>query len=209
MDIYSITNHLNEQAETVINTLGDEEIAVYIFLNNEFLKGDITSNQVFQFVFRSFYRLDNAGLTPEFKDAYFQLMQRCRNINTIDPHAIIEYLYQYKRRKGDHSIQFSFTTKMINMIDPTYPIYDSEVARAFRFSNSYVKDKEQKIARYLKQHDQIIEAYHKIIEENHLEKPLALFNSKFDYQLPIIKKLDLIFWSYGKSLKLSNKIYTG
>ncbi|GEM_PF-3266195 len=46
MDIYTITNHLDEQPETVINTLGEEEIAVYIFLNNEFLKGDITSTNL-------------------------------------------------------------------------------------------------------------------------------------------------------------------
>lgn len=31
MDIYTITNHLNEQPETVINTLGEEEIPFIYF----------------------------------------------------------------------------------------------------------------------------------------------------------------------------------
>ena len=139
-----------------MNLLGEESVAVYAFLYNEFLKGDVTLNPVFQFVYRSFYRLDNAGLTPEFKKAYFNLMQQYRNEDLIDPKEIVEKLYMYKRRKGDHSIQFSFTTKLINTIDPTYPIYDSEVARVFQFSTYYLKDNEKKIARYLQQQDTII-----------------------------------------------------
>jgi hypothetical protein len=35
---------------------------------------------VFQFTFRSFYRLDNAGLTPEFKSKYFALLEESRKV---------------------------------------------------------------------------------------------------------------------------------
>lgn len=202
MEFNSIAEKINENAETIMNHLEEESVAVYVFLYNEFLKGDVTLNPVFQFVYRSFYRLDNAGLTPELKKAYFNLMQQYRNEDRIDPKEIVEKLYMYKRRKGDHSIQFSFTTKLINTIDPTYPIYDSEVARVFQFSTYYLKDNEKKIARYLQQQDIIIQTYNRIIEENLIEKPLSLFDTRFkNYQLPLTKKLDFIFWVYGKLLK--------
>lgn len=205
MDIYSLTKKINDNAETIIESLEEESVAVYVFLYNEFLKGDITLNPVFQFVYRSFYRLDNAGLTPEFKTAYFELLQQYRSEHSIDPVDIVNELYRYERRKGDHSIQFSFTTKLINMIEPTYPIYDSEVARVFQFSTYYIKDKEKKLARYLEQQDIIIQTYNQIIEENLLKKPIVQFDTRFkNYKLPLTKKLDFIFWTYGKILRLKS-----
>lgn len=205
MDIYSLSETINHNAESIIENLSKESVAVYVFLYNEFLKGDVTINTVFQFVYRSFYRLDNAGLTPEFKTAYFELMQQFRNETSISPVEIVDKLYSFKRRKGDHSIQFSFTTKLINMIDPTYPIYDSEVARVFQFSTYHLKDNAKKIARYLDQQNTIVQTYNKIIEENLLAQSLAVFHNKYKkYDLPLIKKLDFIFWSYGKLLKSSS-----
>ncbi|MEL4026672.1 MULTISPECIES: hypothetical protein [Bacillales] len=202
MDIYLLTEEINENAESIMDSLREESVAVYVFLYKEFLKGDVTLNPIFQFVYRSFYRLDNAGLTPEFKTAYFELMQQYRNETSINPVEIVNKLYSYKRRKGDYSIQFSFTTKMINMIDPTYPIYDSEVARVFQFSTYHLKDNAKKIARYLDQQNTIVQTYNKIIEENLLAQSLAVFHNKYKkYDLPLIKKLDFIFWSYGKLLK--------
>lgn len=205
MDIYSLTRKINDNAETIIESLEEESVAVYVFLYNEFLKGDITLNPVFQFVYRSFYRLDNAGLTPEFKTAYFELLQQYRSEHSIDPVDIVNELYRYERRKGEHSIQFSFTTKLINMIEPTYPIYDSEVARVFQFSTYYIKDKEKKLARYLEQQNIIIQTYNQIIEENLLEKPIVQLDTRFkNYKLPLTKKLDFIFWAYGKILRLKS-----
>jgi hypothetical protein len=56
------------------------------------------------FVFRSFYRLDNAGLTQEFKTRYFQLLQEYRN-KPIDLKEICLDLSNYKTRKNLDSIQ--------------------------------------------------------------------------------------------------------
>jgi hypothetical protein len=205
MNIYQMTEKVNDNADFIVNSIDEESVAVYVFLYNEFLKGDVTLNPVFQFMYRSFYRLDNAGLTSEFKTAYFELMQQYRNESSIDPLEIVNKLYKYKRLNGDHSVQFSFTTKMINMIDPTFPIFDSEVARAFQFSTYYPKDKEKKIARYMEQQDTIIHTYNKIIDENLLEKSLTLFNDKYkNYDVPLTKKLDFIFWAYGKLLKFKS-----
>ncbi|WP_126293927.1 hypothetical protein [Lysinibacillus telephonicus] len=94
---------------------------------------------------------------------------------------------------------------MINMIVSTYPIYDSEVARVFQFQTYHLKDIEKKVARYLQHQDIIIQTFSQIIEENLLEKPIAQFDSRFkNYKLLLTKKLDFIFWSYGKLLKFKS-----
>ena len=53
---------IKENYIEAINKLSTESFDVYGFINDEFKNTeDITKNHLFQFVFRSFYRLDNAG----------------------------------------------------------------------------------------------------------------------------------------------------
>ena len=83
---------------------------------------------MFQFTYRSFYRLDNAGLTPEFKSRYFELLQEYR-IKPIDLKDICVDLYEYKTRKGYNSVQFSFATKLANTIDENYSINEQNIIK--------------------------------------------------------------------------------
>ena len=91
-----------------INKLSKEGFDVYGFINDEFKNTeDITKNHLFQFVFRSFYRLDNAGLTQEFKTRYFQLLQEYRN-KPIDLKEICLDLSNYKKEFRFHSVFFCY-----------------------------------------------------------------------------------------------------
>jgi hypothetical protein len=58
--IEGIIQQIDEKQDEILSNLEFESIAVYLFLKNEYAKGNIQGNPVFQFVFRSFYRLDNA-----------------------------------------------------------------------------------------------------------------------------------------------------
>ena len=49
---------IKENYIEAINKLSKESFDVYGFINDEFKNTDITKNHLFQFVFRSFYRLD-------------------------------------------------------------------------------------------------------------------------------------------------------
>lgn len=198
-----ISNYIQANESRIVERLEPESIHVYKFLHSEFLKGDVRSNLVFQFVFRSFYRLDNAGLGSEFKREYFHIMEAKRNFQQFNIQEIVQKLYNFKRLKGDNSIQFSFSTKLINMINVNYPIYDSEVARVFGFSTYYIKDNEEKLKRYIEQHDHIQKTYSTILNEKVLDTIIKLFDTKFpENSLSDIKKIDFIFWSTGKLLKM-------
>jgi hypothetical protein len=195
--IESICNERN----VIIDNLKEESIEVYKFLQQEFNKGSVVENPVFQFVYRSFYRLDNAGLTAEFKREYFIIMEELRDTPCIDICYIVNRLYDFPRLKGDTSIQFSFSTKMINTINPLYPIYDSEVAKVFGFSTYHIKNKEQKINRYLSQQQIIQTTYKSLLSDHQFHDVLRLFDKKFiGNDLHPVKKIDFIFWSAGKLL---------
>jgi hypothetical protein len=117
-----IIGNIYDQKSAIINNLKEESVAVYAYLAEEFNKGIITENPVFQFMYRSYYRLEHAGLTPEFKQAYFAIMEELSGSVDIDLIQIVDRLYEYPRRIGDNSVQFSFATKLANTINPSYPI---------------------------------------------------------------------------------------
>jgi len=124
---------LKENAQVIVEAVGREAVDVYLFLSDAFARGPVTQNCLFQFVYRSFYRLDNAALTPEFKAEYFECMEDARSGLKVDLAAIVKKLYKLPNLKGQASLQFSFVTKLANTINPNYPIYDAKVAKCFGF----------------------------------------------------------------------------
>ncbi len=124
------TNEINNNAKSIIENLKEESVAVYYFINDQFIKENVNDNKLLQFVFRSFYRIDNAGLTDEFKKRYFEILQESKDI-APNLKEICQELYKIKNHRKLNTLQFSFVTKLANTVNPKLPIYDSEVAKMY------------------------------------------------------------------------------
>lgn len=202
MNLTNITDHINGNAAAIIDNLEHESVAVHKYLIQKFSQTNAAEDLPFQFLYRSFYRLDNAGLTSEFKSAYFQILEEQRINQAPDLETILDKLKGFKNKKDQYNVQFSFATKLANTINYQYPIYDSEVARVFGYSRPLEKEHKKKVDKYLQQFTQIKQAYEQILAENLLEPAIELFDAKFqDHNLADTKRLDFIFWSAGKLLK--------
>ena len=94
--IREITDWIENNSTEIIENIDQESVDVYNFLKTEFRKSNINENYLFQFVFRSFYRIDNAGLTPEFKK---ELYQACRTIIEHED-AFIDLAFQMGPMEG-------------------------------------------------------------------------------------------------------------
>jgi hypothetical protein len=202
MNLTNITAHININSAAIIGNLEHESIEVHKYLIQKFSQTNVVADLPFQFLYRSFYRLDNAGLTSEFKTAYFKILEEERSGITPDIKAILVKLKDFRNKKNQENVQFSFATKLANTINNSYPIYDSEVARVFGYYRPLEKDFNKKVDKYLLQFEQIREAYQEILNENLLEPAVKLFDAKFEnHGLSEMKRLDFIFWSAGKLLK--------
>src|SRR5712691_3732357 len=82
------------QAQSIIGAVGEESVDVYAFLMQEFGRGSITNNTVFQFVYRAFYRLNNVGLSGAFLSKYFELMEAERRQNSVDIYSVAKILFE-------------------------------------------------------------------------------------------------------------------
>ncbi len=197
--ITEITEWIENHSTEIIENIDQESVDVYNFLKKEFNKSNVNENFLFQFVFRSFYRIDNAGLTPEFKKEYFKILEQNRSEKQFDFEKVLRRLFLFPNRKGQNTLQFSFVTKLFNTIDDKMPIYDSEVAKMFSLSRPYQSEFEIKLDKYLDQLDIIQKGYEQITEQNLLPKTIGLFDREFENnKLSEMKKLDFIFWSAGK-----------
>ena len=206
--VENIVGFIVGSQDKIISNLNESSIAVYDFLAKEYSKGEIKYNLIFQFVFSSFYGLNNAGLIPEFKEVYFKLLDKNRDSSDLDFNPILNQLLEIENRKGQKSLQFSFTTKLFHTIDPNYPIYDAEIASLFDFRQPYhQKDINKKIKAYLDQYSQIKYTYDVLVSEKLIDSAIDLFQSRFsNYNIPLIKIIDFIFWSSGKLKKRSAAI---
>ncbi|MGA2301474.1 MAG: hypothetical protein ABSG77_12380 [Candidatus Acidiferrum sp.] len=193
---------LNKNAQVIVEAIGREAVDVYLFLSDEFPRGPVTQNFVFQFVYRSFYRLDNAGLTPEFKSAYFECMEDARRGSTVDIAAIVKELSKLPNLKGQESLQFSFVTKLASTINPSYPMYDDKVAKCFGFRVPYnYKPFDARLQEYLAFYDSLREFYEEVRVNGSVKELVNFFEriySSAACRVPEVKVLDFIFWSAGK-----------
>lgn len=198
--VQSICTFITDNENQIITNLDFESVSVYQFLQTEYKRESITSNFVFQFLFRSFYRLDNAGLTPEFKTEFFKLLEELRNSKFFDMWSVDNRLANIKDKQGRTPIQFSFITKMFNTIENDFPIYDTELAKMFGFKRpNYLKSREVRLEEYDYQYSKIYSVYKRILGNNLLSSTLKLFESKFSKaDISKTKMLDFIFWQAGK-----------
>lgn len=199
---------IETDAASIVDGIGAESVAVYVYLLNEFGSGPVDTNLVFQFVFRSFYRLDNAGLAPDFKHEYFRLMERYRHTTAEIPlDTLMGALFRFRGLNHREGIQFSFVTKLASTIcpDPHYPIYDSRVAKVFGLKTLYPSrsPEDRRIADCLVLYGKLRDIYKQILSENLIAQPRRMFRERYASlaaSVPEVKVLDFIFWSAGTLL---------
>jgi hypothetical protein len=193
---------INRNADAIVENIGLEALGVYQFLRGRFAQPRAAADPVFQFVFRSFYRLDNAGLTPEFKAAYFEILGRYAAGVTPDVAAIVRELSRYLTLRGKQTLQFSFATKLASTVNPEIPIYDSLVAKMYGFVvPSWYEAFEARLATLCAFHTFLSQDYQRILATGVLNRAIEAFECAYGElasALPPKKKLDFLVWSAGK-----------
>ena len=207
MKTTEITTIIEQNAQQIISNIDVESIKYYTLLKSEFDKSDVSENKKFQSAFRVFYGLDNVGFNEEFKRKYFKLLENYRNYSDLDVVKVFKDLYLIKNFMDKDSILFSFASKIICTIDDSIPIFDKEVCDIFSFTEPIDVDFAMATDILLDQLEIIQTHFNEIINRNLLPVTLRLFEEKFKgYNLSLIKKLDFIFWSFGKLKVLENHI---
>lgn len=202
---------INNNADIILGKLEHESFETYLFISENY-KSNVTENYFFQFVFRSFYRLDGGGLSPEIKQTFFELFEEYKQVDFSKNwnqalSNIVEEIYKIPSLQFPNTVQFSFATKLLNTLNNAVPIYDSEVQKVFGFAGFYSPDYKKRLERMLIYHGVISKAYTDIINSGLLDRIIDKLDLKFPMynHIPQIKKLDFIFWAAGKVITTFGK----
>jgi hypothetical protein len=169
----------------------EESVRVYEWLE---IHKEKPESLVFQFVFRSFYRIDNAGLTPDWKLRYFEfLSQGERSLKTI-----LEGLYHIPTKKKVKSLQFSFATKLLHTLDTSLPIYDSKVAELLGLPVKKGKDFAANLSTCIAVYERLQETQQELLSDEGIRNQIAALKDRYNSQISDEKALDFLLWSVGK-----------
>lgn len=115
----------------LIQRIGTRHVDDYDWL---MFNQDLATSPGYQSRYRKYWMMNAARLGQEYVDAYFDLLVRARS-NEPDIKMVASALYEIPcNSKGKKALQYSFSTKLLHALDPTLPIYDSQVAAFYFFT---------------------------------------------------------------------------
>lgn len=197
---------IEDCAAEVLEQVDTESIAVHRFLSDRCVSEDPAQDELFQFVFRSFYRLDSAGLSADFKNRFFELMSTVKSSGTTSVSEITRELGHFPNLKGQSSLQFSFATKMVATVCPHSAIYDSEVVVSFDFLRpSYNKPFDVRLEKYVAFHADLQALYDRIVAQDALKKTRTRFRSQFGYTETTLSEHRVLGFIFAAGARLREK----
>ncbi len=162
-------------------------------MQNRYLVGDLG----YQKRYCTYWRLFGAGLSADFRREYFTILQEHLNNNNTNLEQVLRKLYiKPVNAKGHRKIQFSFSSKLIHMVDPHSPIYDSMVASFFSF-NAKAKTTEEKISELLEFHQFLVAEYQRVLKLDLLTPSIQQFRQLFSpIKFTDEKVIDSLIWAF-------------
>lgn len=193
-------HHINDHADLIVDTITGQSVEDYVALRNTLYQIDVSNNVDYQNQYRNYWRMNTAGLTDAHYDAYFQILEQASNGVEVSLEDICRPLYEIPSRQGRNTVQFSFATKLIHMVRPHMPIYDSMI-RAFYFLPESGNSYESKLASRLSSYNFLRDEYARVIDERLLNTAIGAFRHTFGELATDEKVIDFLVWAFVRRAK--------
>lgn len=162
----------------------------------------------FRALFAHYYNLNTGGLTPEFKDRFFEILFAGNVIVNGRPNyaPILTELSQIKRRKGDYAMPFSFVSKLVAIHQESSPIYDRHVVGFFGETVPAASvDKAKRIEWFVGFLDRVGTDYQVWAADDRMQPILGRLRAR-DPRLDrchVVRLVDFLVWRVGNQKLLS------
>jgi hypothetical protein len=193
--------HLIEtNAQTIIASIARQHVTEYDWLRQNIRDCDTLE---YQTRYKAFWRLGAARLSPRFCKVYFAALLAALT-NKPEVGALSEKLRATPtHQNGRKSLQFSFTTKLVHMVEPNTPIYDSLIASFYFYQEPTVRlPLAARVEDLVEFHKFLGREYQRILQKKLLAKAIRGFRQQFSPRHFTDEKIiDSLLWAFVSLLK--------
>ena len=190
-DEKSVVEQINQNQTAILAKLDKKVLATYFWLMDNLHTRNVAVDKEYRRKFGSYYRM--RFVSEKYRDAFFALFEQIKRQPEISFREVATQLFEVD---GKH--EFSFITKMLHTIDPTRPIYDSQVDVALGLHRTYQPNFAKKLQQDETILSQLSNVYCQLSEAPELSVLLTAIDEVIpSYTMSIAKKIDFILWAQG------------
>ncbi len=198
-----LSNLIKKNSGNLLDIIDIENIRTWVRLNRNLQQVNAGEDPDFQEAYRKFFGIGGVGMNKAFVKRYFEILEEVKSNEELDlRHIVLNLMKDQVRRKLSLS-QFSAVTKMANLINADFPIYDSHISELYEFDKptSPKMDNRERLNIYLTQYQQQVDVFNEILNQDMIHDTMVVFkillkryhNEEFpSYDLPKMKKMDFI-----------------
>lgn len=189
---------INQHADTILRELNCRDpnhVGDYDWLRENI---NAVGTGIYQQRYKRFWAMNAAQLSPDFDVCYFQALSEARaQVPPLD--VLSTRLHDASaRHDGQKSLQFSFATKLLHMVNPRSPIYDSKVTRFYFYTPPPTKlPLPERIAALNRFYTFLNQEYARVLTDGLLANSIRLFQDRFKPRTFSDEKvIDSLIWAF-------------
>ena len=186
-----ILEKIRQNQTAIMKKLNPKVLATYCWLQDNLHKRNVAVDTEYRKKFSGYYRM--RFVSQEYRDQFFKLFEEIKSESSPSFRVVSQKLFQVD---GKH--EFSFIAKMLHTIEPSRPIYDSQVDIALGIHRCYQPNFEAKLRQDEHILAQISAAYRELASSPDMIELLAEFDKIIPgHTMSAEKKIDFILWALG------------
>lgn len=190
-DYQDLALKIRNNQKAIIEKISPQMLNTYCWLRDNLYLRNVSSDAEYKRKFVGYYRM--RFVSQQYRDSFFSLFEAIKNGPDI---SFVDVARQLSQVDGRH--EFSFISKMLHTIDPSRPIYDSQVDQALQIHRTYLPNIDAKIRQDEEILKQISFVYQCLEAASEMVEPLTAFDRIIPNRtMSIAKKLDFLLWALG------------
>ena len=162
-------------------------IKKYQYLRQQLFVTDVSTNQDFQRMFNGFFRMGRR--TQAYYNDYYCYLQQHKMTGISFADALTHLYLKHGR------LEMSFVSKMVALVDPTFPIWDSVVTKGHFGIIAPSINTKNRLQKGIEKYKQYCRCYDTYMQSDEARKKIAEFNTLFPKtDITDVKKLDFMLW---------------
>lgn len=200
MDIIEIAKVIEYNASKVIGMITSDLIEPFIYIQTEYKKTNVSTNETFQNIFCQYYQINVEQAGQEYLSNYFQNLEMFKNTDKIDVEEICVALSYTKDSNGKYQvINYEYISYFLNLLNNQFTVWHKEFLKMFGIPLPYFLDTGKEIRYFELSLIRIYKEFDEIMRLNLLTNSFSLFDEKYpDVNFSIEKKLEFLFLAFDK-----------